>query len=100
METTMQRTSPQFSCFPKPAHRLIPGFEQLVRNVLKDARGFYKTSGMTCADITRELRRVAVTYVGSADAVTPQRVGSALAKLRRRGFISNDGQSPRHWRIA
>lgn len=100
METTTHRTHPAFVCFPKPAHRLIPGFEQLVRNVLKDAKGFYKTRGMTCAEITRELRRVAVAYVGSADGVTPQRVGSALAKLRRRGFINNDGQSPRHWRLA
>jgi hypothetical protein len=100
METT-NVVPRELVCYgPKPAHRTIPTFEQLVRLALKNARGIYQRRGMTCAEITIVIRRLAVTHLGSDAGVSIFRVASALAKLHRRGMVTNDGQTPCRWRIA
>jgi len=88
-------------CFgPKPKHLSLPVFERLVRQVIKDAEGIYKTRGMTCREIVAAAHRLAASHGVSAEAVSGFRIASALAKLHRRGIITNDGQPVRRWRMA
>ena len=86
------------NCYGSPIAALPP-LDRWVLNTVKAARGFYRRSGVTAADIDRAIRyQIARTDPrGRALHGLPRNViGLALARLARRGMIS---RGTRGWRV-
>ncbi|HMJ84968.1 MAG TPA: hypothetical protein VK504_17425 [Vicinamibacterales bacterium] len=72
---------------PAPRHLSLPPLQQLVLAVLRDAKGFFRSSGMTVGDVRQRLG------VGSAADVR-----AALVALTAAGYAKQVDAG--HWRLA
>lgn len=84
-----------FYCYqPAPEWKSLPEFEQLVYGVLRDARGYFRSSGMTIPNIWRQLAAGAFRLT----AQRRERVEIALERLADVGVVVKVGAD--RWRAA
>jgi hypothetical protein len=77
--------------FPSRRHRSspadqLPGLERRVIAVLRDARGFYRTSGMDAAEVWRRLDCPSDVTEQEIEIACRALVGKGFAEVGRSGF--------------